>query len=755
MKNYEDIAERVFKKGDAILEKKHRRTEFIKRTSFAVSGLCAVIIAGLGLWNNHSLKNAMDYDYPAVIDSQDVSENDIPVITQTTAFVTEKNNVTLSVTVSTSNTTGSPAVFYSATTAPDDLFTDNNISVATASEEISSVPTDTHSEDLQETTQTTISTSEKTTTKTSKTTTSTSEKTTAKTSKATTTNTIKQTTAKTTTQTTISTETQTYTSVTETTITSQDIYYERSLKMKKLSSFATALAMSLSAVPVISNASTVDFSVNPSRYWSGEDTIFAEMESGELDVDINGNGEFDIMDCYLLDSYCSQYYSYKENIDPEIIQRIESIADYNRDGEVNFDDTLSLMRYFIVDGNIRMEYLDPAYYDPDIAPLISEEQLINFTEYKEIPAYCFPMRMYYHVMYLQAEYYLMDELYQNGTIDFDINGNGELDIDDVYCMEVYCRRPNSEETQQYFYEILTEEEIERCNTFFYYLSEHLVPYHYNRMWFEDKVASYILNHIEIKPEYFTLEYCKNNIEDYEAYYNLPLTMRNGAKLIGIQVSDNTGPAVDIENDRQIYLDMDIFNPFYDTFCSEIENGTRPAPDVNMDGAVDYIDYFDMNIYWSDIASGITAEHSILPVEVWNNIDQNYGVHDDIPTLYELTAGQFYIMEHTEEIADSGSAYQAHIESLIRAKEDDFDSINYDENISVFDEERSGDANEDGKVTLADAVLIMQSLSNPNEYKLTTKGAYNADVCNTGDGVTPKDALQIQMWTLEEKQPINT
>ncbi|MCM1506089.1 MAG: cellulase family glycosylhydrolase [Ruminococcus flavefaciens] len=60
----------------------------------------------------------------------------------------------------------------------------------------------------------------------------------------------------------------------------------------------------------------------------------------------------------------------------------------------------------------------------------------------------------------------------------------------------------------------------------------------------------------------------------------------------------------------------------------------------------------------------------------------------------------------------------------------------------------GDANEDGKVGLADAVLIMQCLSNPNQYKLTKEGEKVADVCNRGDGVTPKDALAIQMYDLK-------
>ena len=60
----------------------------------------------------------------------------------------------------------------------------------------------------------------------------------------------------------------------------------------------------------------------------------------------------------------------------------------------------------------------------------------------------------------------------------------------------------------------------------------------------------------------------------------------------------------------------------------------------------------------------------------------------------------------------------------------------------------GDANLDGKVRMADAVLIMQSLSNPNEYKLEPQGVINADVVGNGDGITSKDALAIQMVDLK-------
>lgn len=60
-----------------------------------------------------------------------------------------------------------------------------------------------------------------------------------------------------------------------------------------------------------------------------------------------------------------------------------------------------------------------------------------------------------------------------------------------------------------------------------------------------------------------------------------------------------------------------------------------------------------------------------------------------------------------------------------------------------DETVYGDANCDGKVEIADATLILQYLTNKDEYTLTAQGFINADVSGKNDGVTAQDALTIQ------------
>ncbi|MBP5581329.1 MAG: cellulase family glycosylhydrolase [Ruminococcus sp.] len=72
----------------------------------------------------------------------------------------------------------------------------------------------------------------------------------------------------------------------------------------------------------------------------------------------------------------------------------------------------------------------------------------------------------------------------------------------------------------------------------------------------------------------------------------------------------------------------------------------------------------------------------------------------------------------------------------------------------------GDANNDGGVDMADVVLIMQSLANPNKYGLngsdknhiTAAGLSNSSVINNNGSVTTEDALRIQLFLLGKFDP---
>ena len=78
--------------------------------------------------------------------------------------------------------------------------------------------------------------------------------------------------------------------------------------------------------------------------------------------------------------------------------------------------------------------------------------------------------------------------------------------------------------------------------------------------------------------------------------------------------------------------------------------------------------------------------------------------------------------------------------------------------AVFEKDESilwGDANVDQKVSISDAVAILQFLGNKDKYSLSAEAMANADVYNPGDGVTGKDALAIQMYDAKkyDKLPV--
>lgn len=77
------------------------------------------------------------------------------------------------------------------------------------------------------------------------------------------------------------------------------------------------------------------------------------------------------------------------------------------------------------------------------------------------------------------------------------------------------------------------------------------------------------------------------------------------------------------------------------------------------------------------------------------------------------------------------------------------------NLTTRSSNKAGDANVDGKTDMADVVLIMQYLANPNkfgingadEHHITEQGLFNTDVDKSSEGVTGNDALKIQQYLL--------
>ncbi len=113
MRSYEDIANRIMKRGDEIIEQRKLRAAKIKHTSYAVSGMCAAVIAGVGLWK---LSSAKDLGNDKFTDSSMIENSTGPTASETVTE-TKTTSVTAAAVTSGGTTTTTAAVTTQTTSA--------------------------------------------------------------------------------------------------------------------------------------------------------------------------------------------------------------------------------------------------------------------------------------------------------------------------------------------------------------------------------------------------------------------------------------------------------------------------------------------------------------------------------------------------------------------------------------------------------------------------------------------------------------
>ncbi|MCM1133920.1 MAG: dockerin type I domain-containing protein [Ruminococcus flavefaciens] len=708
MKSYEDIAERVFRKGDEILRKRQKRTAFIRRTSFALSGVCAVVLVGIGIWKSDNIKNPFShFPQPDSIIEQTTaesscSETGTSAETATTRIISKATTVSSTASAVICTTVSNPPVSAGILSTSAEL---TDITAQTSLTQTAPAQTELTETGIYETSQTTVGTA-------------------------------------------------VATDFTQTTISSADTDEEEGGNyMKKLTSFFTsAVVLAASASPVIGHA---EFNVDTSRLWSGEKAMFEKMDNGELEIDIDGNGTVDVLDGYLLDCYTYSKISSTDlglNIPDEMTSRIEAIADYNGDGKVDIDDSTSWIRHFIVNHGLEAEVFNYDNYE-------SEYIQMNSDVTPKVKAH-FTSNVCNNMKYLKAGYELVNDMCEKGIINLDANGNGQIDIGDA--MNFYVYQHTGRGVMAFpslsFVDVennyIPQEEWDYCDEVFKTYEEFIKngnDYSFSYFYFDvnldcfiDDVMCYIVNNIELKSEYFNEEYYAETFG--ERYYRSPYTT-----IISYRIKNATG-ALGLKADENAWIkfDKDEMNDFFTSYCNDVENGLRPAPDVNTDGIVDYYDYFDSNIYFNDLLNDRTAEDSILPEETWNNLAENFDINGNGTSkdVCDIMTIQLYVVKYAESPEDFNKAYNEYVESLGADDVADTEVLSYENNVKILADFREantvyGDANEDGVVDIADAAAIIQYLGNKDRHALSEQGRINADCCNTGDGVTGMDALAIQ------------
>lgn len=693
MKSYEDITERVFRRGNEILRKRQKRTAFIKRTSFAVSGMCAAVLVCFGIWRDNDIKNSVnDFHNKNNI----IVENDnVPQTTSECSQQTALSEITTT-SVNTAKQPISSTVTTQTVKSEEKAFSENTVIFTKAlnptyptNSAMAQTETKT-TEYLHETTRIMLSTAFQTN------------------------------------------PTETFTDfLTQTTTTSVENNDEGGLYMKKLTSFFTsAVVLAASATPIVGHA---EFNVDSSRYWQGEKEMFAAMDSGELETDIDGNGTVDALDGYLFECYTYNKGAAIDlgfNIPDEINNRIEAIADYNGDGTVDDDDVTSWVRHFIVNHGLNTDVFDYDYY---VSEYVSQD-----SEFSTDSKSRFKSKLYLNMESLKAGYDIVSDMCKKGIINLDVNGNGQLDIGDAYNFYAY----NDLKYKAH----ITGEEWDCCDDVFrtYCSVVSKSPSAYVTVS-KDNFIYYtslcIVENIELKSEYFTDKYYEETFgENNYRSGTIAHKIEQSAATLGLKADD----------DAWLKFDNDDLNDFFVSYCNDVENGVRPVPDVNMDGVVDYYDYFDANIYFGDLLNNRTADDSILPAETWNNLAENcdFNGNGTSRDIYDILTVQLYVVKYADKIEDFNKMYTDYVDSLGGVSTTDIEGFSYENNVKIladFEETVTvyGDANEDGDVNTADVVAIIQSIGNHDQYALSKQGEINADCYNTGDGITGMDALAIQ------------
>ena len=525
--------------------------------------------------------------------------------------------------------------------------------------------------------------------------------------------------------------------------------YERSKIMKKIASYTAALAMLGSAIPTGAAAEYI-----PPQPTEEQLAIYSTLDSGNVDLDFNSDGQFDINDVYKL-------YSAAHNFDitsKETKEYFNTHGDVNGDGETGYKDADALLSYFVYKNGVPAEAFHAENYKND-------EGNVSAGSYMFV----------YDLMYEAEEYnilygYIADKI-DAGSYDIDVNSDGIVNGEDAFEYYIFNYSGSYMRITQGIEfpaenTILGKDIWEKCDALSKALAaDDLCSYEGST----EQIAKYVFYKNGVTSDDLSVNAYRDILSTLP---NSELVLREGdfrQTALGV---DYTGMTVgyfytksadifsamvkeiavesgmaNIENRRDkafMDFDDDYYEEKYAEYEAAIEAGEVPPPDFNKDLSCNDDDLDILRRYYEDICQMKDASESDIDSEAWNFIDREFdidgnGISGDV---YDVFMAETYIIENVnyngnaDELLKAYYEKQAEMQTKSLAKRE----ITYLSGLGVS---RTGDANEDGEVNMADAVKIMQAVTNPDKYQLSDWGEFNADIFDTGSGVTQMDACQLQ------------
>jgi len=511
-------------------------------------------------------------------------------------------------------------------------------------------------------------------------------------------------------------------SVTTTVTQSGVSLHEERMDMHRIPAFLSALTASMSTV--FTNTD-FDYHVNNDRYPKQKNGI-ENILRNDLVTDLNKDGSSDLTDCYLLSLYCMAA-DEKDDTDngiripDEINASIARNADYNSDGRIGYDDSYILICNYLLNNRIRYSDVHPKTYDPSFSGSINLPVFYDSNEASFA-------RMVSDLSHqLRIDQYIIEDMVDQNIIDLDVNEDGAVDITDF----AYLKINGDNYLDNYVVPVeggfttaprphvikLPDNIKKNCDKVFYARPFLYYDNAYEVSTFISGLEKYFASHMILMPEYFDNDYYEDIVK-YAGEYSIGDNLRSSAEDIGIIPEENS----------YFKFDNELFESGFRTYYENVLSGRQSAPDLNMDGKVDHKDYDLAGDYIFEVAAEHDEKSVKMPADVWKHIstecdfNQN-GISGDI---YDIFFAQIYVLLSEDDSASIPSG-------------------NTDSDISP--DLISGDVNCDGSIDMADAVLIMQYLSNPNKYQISENGRLNGDIDGKVNGITLTDVLAIQNYLL--------
>ena len=576
---------------------------------------------------------------------------------------------------------------------------------------------------------------------------------------------------------------------------------ERSNDMKRVLSLIAATAMmnpviadpaSQSVYTYTSQGEERSFSIYDGferKFDPAELELFEKIDKGLIDIDIDRNGELDMRDAALLCAYEMKKLSDNEelvekdqytlidyvNIDfkapseesmrfletrekicgPDLYKDYYYYCIYDDDGNIvdtTIDDTLKdvllLVRYHITH-TLKPEYFTEDYYLDTIGypefdvrcryynfDKMTEDSWL-YKEYKDkktvphgIMDYVFNEKDWLYDI-IRMEYFT--------DMDYDVNSDGVFDLHDVQDYLIFSAHSELDKAEYEADRITWKPEDYDISPFVPYPADEqsITEAVWNKcialsnadtrysIPFENQLSFYSIGALRmikiyfssndfrlqyIQPEYYTDERpgCEGmEIEEALNIYDLVEYYVSGYGLVTTKLG----------------FSQDAFDSFYEEWSTAIQNGTKPEPDINGNGVIDSEDYNIFDAYVSELYANIPADKSKVPEEYRSYLDHDYDINENgiSGDVMEIMASESYIMINYPQVVYGGSA----------------DSEKEEKYLDMV-----GDANCDDRVNAADAVTVLQYLSNAEKYLISERGLKNADIDGSA-GITGGDALYIQ------------